>query len=275
MRDADLKAGPLPAEVLRWWKQKKLKPTFDYRETWMEEHSYAFSVAKVMRRDVLQAMHEELARAIAEGVGIDKWTKQVEPRFKQMGWWGDQEVEDPETGQVVTINAPSRLRLIFNTNMRMAHAAGQWDRIQRNKRYRPYLLYYIGPAIRHREQHVAWNGVLLPVDDDFWSYAMPMNGWNCHCGVRSVTEREARELEDTGVPAHDALPEVDENGVPTGHLSEADTVPVQRTAPKLEWKPWENKRSGKIEMVPEGIDPGFQYLPSIARTRWLDAAAAE
>lgn len=270
--DKDIRPGPLPADVLRWWQQKKLKPTFDYRDTWLEEHDLAFSAAKLMRRDVLAAMQDELARAIAEGVPYEKWAKQVEPRFREMGWWAEHEVTDPETGIVAKVDPPSRLRKIFQTNMRMAHAVGQWDRIQRNKRWRPYLLYQIGPAIHHREQHVAWHGLLLSVDDSFWSFAYPPSGWLCHCHVQAVSEREARTLEDDGIPAADAGPEVDEDGVPTGHISDK-RVAVRRTAPTVEWKPWLNKRTGSVEMVPDGVDPGFQYPPGEGRRRALSDAA--
>ena len=37
--------------------------------------------------------------------------------------------------------------------MRVARAAGQWARIQRTKEARPYLVYELGPAEKHRPLH--------------------------------------------------------------------------------------------------------------------------
>lgn len=185
--DRDVKAGPVPAEVLAYWRAKKLTVGFDHRDVWNEEHDYAFSAAKIMRFDVLAAMQQELDRAIRDGVPFEQFKQNVEPRMRALGWWETHEVSDPKTGDTATVNPPARLRTIFQTNMRTARAVGQYARIQRNKRARPYLLYQLGPSIKHREEHVAWHGLLLPVDDPFWGYAFPPNGHGCFLPGTHVT----------------------------------------------------------------------------------------
>lgn len=49
MADNDI----VPKEALAWFKAKKLKPGFDYRDVWLEEHSAAFTVAKMTQLDLL------------------------------------------------------------------------------------------------------------------------------------------------------------------------------------------------------------------------------
>jgi hypothetical protein len=83
----------------------------------------------------------------------------------------------------VQLGSDRRLRTIYDTNMRTARSAGQWDRIQRTKRAMPYLLYTLGPSREHRAEHLKWANLCLP-DDPFWQTHIGPNGWGCKCGVR-------------------------------------------------------------------------------------------
>jgi uncharacterized protein with gpF-like domain len=269
-RDADISAGIVPAEALAFWRGKGIRPSFSYQDVFADEHKYAFAAAKVMREDVLVTLQEELGRAIDKGLPFDQWKKEIEPRMRALGWWEPHTVTDPKTGEAKAVNPPARLALIFRTNMRSAQAVGQYERQQRQKKSRPYLLYQHGSSARPRPQHLAWHGVLLPVDDDFWSYAFPPNGHGCSCFTRSVSQREADTLASEGVLAPDASPILDSNGRPTGDV-EQRRIPVITVAPEKVMIPWENTRTGRAEFVPQGIDPGFQYPPARARDLALAA----
>lgn len=263
-RDAAIKPGPVPKDVLKYWRQKGLKVGFDYRDVWGNEHDAAFTMAKVMRLDVLEALQDELGRAIEQGIPHKQWIKQIEPRMQALGWWEPHEVTDPKTGKTAQVNPPRRLALVYDTNMRVSRAVGQHERVQRAKKAMPYLLYQIGPSLRHREQHVAWHGLLLPVDDPFWEFGYPPNGHGCKCGVRSVTRSEYQELVRDGINEGEPEPILDEDGLPTGHVRQRN-IPVQTTAPMVPLVPWMNKRTGKLEYVHEGIDPGFDRTPGEGR----------
>jgi hypothetical protein len=255
-RDTDVKPGPVPRDVLSYWRSKGLKPSFSYKDVWGEEHNFAFAAAKIMRVDVLNALHSELGKAIEQGLPFAQFKQEVAPRLQKLGWWAPHEVEDPKTGKVAKVDPPARLKLIYDTNMRTARAVGQWERIQRTKEHRPYLLYLTGPAIHHREQHLAWHGLLLPVDDPFWQAHFPPNGWQCHCYVRTVSQSEHDSMETVQRPV------VDDQGKTTG---EQESVPVRRTAPPAKLVPWHNSRTGETHLVPEGVDPGFEHPPGEGR----------
>ena len=48
-----------------------------------------------------------------------------------------------------------------------------------------------------RPDHAVLDGVTLPVEDPFWSYAYPPNGWNCRCNViRSLKDITDHALHD-------------------------------------------------------------------------------
>jgi len=261
--DADIKPGPVPAEAIAYWRAKGLKPGFSYKDVFGQEHDYAFTAAKIMREDVLVALQEELGRAIEQGVPFAQWKKQIEPRMTALGWWQPHDVQDPKTGKTKRVDPPSRLEKIFKTNMRTARAAGQYERVQRNKKTRPFLLYLLGPtgsSGKHREAHIAWHGTLLPVDDPFWEFAYPPNGYFCRCYVRTVSQREADTLDAEGVLAPNPVPILDKDGNPTGHVEQTKT-PVIRVAPVVPLIPWHNDRTGVTEFVPKGIDPGFHHTP--------------
>lgn len=238
--DYKFPASP-PKEALEFFNSKKLKPSFDYRDVWREEHGYAFTVAKAMDLDLLDDIQQALSKNLESGQTFQKFKKNLIPTLQQRGWWGVQDMQDPITKELRTVQlgSPRRLKVIYDTNMRMALAAGQWDRIQKNKKTHPYLMYHLGPSEHHRVQHEQWAGKILSVDDAFWSSHYPPNGWGCKCGVRQMTKRE-----------------VDRNG----GISES---------PPINKREWVNKRTGEIMQVPVGVDPGFDTNAGMARAAHL------
>jgi len=95
-----------------------------------------------------------------------------------------------------------------------------------------------------RPEHIAWHNTVLPADDPWWDTHYPPNGWGCKCGVVSLSERQARRLE--------------ERAKDTAH-------PVKRSAPPAEYYEWTDK-AGKTHRIPKGIDPGWDY--NVGKTAW-------
>jgi hypothetical protein len=53
----------------------------------------------------------------------------------------------------------------------------------------PLWVYRHGASLEPREQHLAWDGLILPPDHPFWATHAPPNGWGCSCrifGARSI-----------------------------------------------------------------------------------------
>ena len=226
--------GPIPAEVLAYIRNKGWQVSFDYRDVWRLEHSNAFTVAKAMQLDILAAIRDEVERAIEEGRTLHEFKRDLKPILQKLGWWGRQEMADPETGEIIEaqLGSPRRLKTIYNANLRTARAAGQWERAQHTKVALPYLRYGLGPSENHRLLHEKWNGTILPVDHDWWTTHMPPNGWGCKCRVRQISrvEMERRGWKVSGNPI-------------------------------VRHKTWVNQRTGQTELVPEGIDPGWDTNP--------------
>lgn len=226
-----------PAEAIRFFESKGYAIGFDWRDIWQQEHARAFTVAKATRLDILQDIRREVDRAIREGTTLSDFKKRLTPTLQSKGWWGRTDATDPLTGEVrnVQLGSPRRLNTIFDTNVRTAHAAGRWARIERTKAARPYLLYVAVLDDRTRPEHRAWHHIVRPVDDAFWASFYPPNGWHCRCIVRQLAERD---LERLGL------------SVSTDAEVNAFTKNTRR---------YRNKRTGQTELIPKGVAPGFNY----------------
>lgn len=259
----------IPKEALAWLKSKKLKPGFDFRDIWREEQSVSFTVAKMTQLDLLQDVKTLLEEALADGQTFIQFRETLKPLLVKRGWWGVQMMDDPLTGESrqVQLGSDRRLRTIYDTNMRTARSAGQWERIERTKRAMPYLLYTLGPSREHRVEHLKWADLCLPVDDPFWQTHFFPNGWGCKCGARQVSKYEYEQLLKKGVTRN--VPQLDDNGNPTGHVTR-ESVPVRTQAPATKRTKWLNKRTGEEGMVSEGIDPGWDYNPGTGRQAELE-----
>ena len=237
-------AAKPPAEASAYFRQKGDRPAFRWTEVWGEEHAHAFTVAKAVQADVLKAIRSSLQKAIDQGRPFEAWSRDLTPELQRLGWWGVKEMADPATGEVkpAQLGSPRRLATIYDANLRSARAAGQWDRGQRTKAVLPFWLYQLGPSIDHRPEHVAKEGVILPVDDPFWDAWFPPNGWGCKCWLRQITRAEAQR-----------------RGGPS--------APIE--VPTKAWRRQRDDGTWETAQVPVGIDPGWQTNPGKARSETL------
>ena len=241
-----------PAEAMAFMDGRQLSAeTYHWHDLWREEHQRAFTVSRLARGDLLEALQTSLAKSVAGDLSRRDWIKSTEQLLKNAGWWGTTEVTDPRTGELLkTRFNHARLQLIFDTNVRQAAAAGQWQRLVRNQRTHPYARYVAMDDERTRPQHRAWHNVTLPLDDAWWATHRPPNGWRCRCRVIGVTQREY----DQGVV-------LDRPGAETDQGAPLRSTPMVKAAPPVSLRDWRNPITGAIEQVPVGIDPGFDYNP--------------
>ena len=132
-----------------------------------------------------------------------------------------------------------RSRVIYETNLNTAYAAGRYEQLQAA----PYWQYVHADWVTNpRHQHLAWDGLVLRRDDPWWQTHYPPNGWGCQCKVIGLWPRDLSRMGKSG--------------------------PDQ--APEVTWVEREiGQRSPggpRVVTVPVGIDPGFEYAPG--RDRW-------
>ena len=239
----------IPSEALEYIKNKKLKVAFSYRDVWNEEHATAFTVAKAMQIDVLSDIKGAVEKAIQDGQSFEHFKKELKPTLIKKGWWGRRTMTDPLTGRDVDaqLGSDRRLRTIYSVNLRSAYQKAQYERTMSSELH-PYLMYRVGNSQKHREQHLAWDGLILPKDDPFWNNHFPPNGYGCKCFTRAVTEARKQRYESEGI---NVPPATDGSGGGTLRIKTEATPDISRN--------YFNERKGTIERLPKGITPGFNW----------------
>lgn len=221
-----------PQEAIDFFRQKGYRIGFDYRDVWRQEHQAAFTVAKAMQVDLLQAIRQEVDKALASGSTLADFRQELEPFLVKRGWWGKQEMTDPLTGErkLAQLGSPRRLQVIFDTNLATAYSEGQWERIQASRELFPFLMYDGLNSAHPREQHRPWDGLVLRADDPWWESHMPIKAYGCKCTVVQLTRRMmAREGYKEG------------------------------KAPPEQYTTYTNRRTGEVQQVPQGVHPAFNY----------------
>lgn len=207
-----------PSEAISYFRQKVNVPTERWGELSSEAHARGFAVAGATSEALLNDFRTAVGRALSEGTTLQEFRKSFDTIVKKHGW--------EHTG------SPGwRAKIIYETNMTSAYSAGRYRQMTTPAALElyPYWRYVHHSCAHPRPTHVAWSGTVLRNDDPWWGSHYPPNGWRCHCSVEVVSD--ARMERNNW--------RVDE-------------------APPLDKQPWRNPATGKTDMVPKGIDPGFQ-----------------
>lgn len=184
-----------PVEAVAYFKQKGLQVSDNWYDLLGEIHGKVFTVANVARLDVLQAIRDELKRAMDGNVAFSEFKKRLTPILQAKGWWG--KAIDMETGEIlkmypgstvpVQYGSPWRLKLIYDTNLQSSFMAGRRARQLENASERPYWMYVAVMDSRTRPQHRALHGRVFRYDDPFYGAFYPPNGYRCRCRVRTLS----------------------------------------------------------------------------------------
>lgn len=225
---AEVAYGSLPfGEMVRFFLRKLNLPTEHWTDIYTREHDWAFVVAGANRDALVADFRAAVEKAIAEGGTLEDFRRDFDRIVATHGW-------DYNGGR------DWRSRVIYETNLNTAYAAGRYEQLQAA----PYWQYVHADWVTNpRHQHLAWDGLVLRRDDPWWQTHYPPNGWGCQCSVRGLWPRDLAAM---GKDGPDEAPEV--------HL-------VERLIGQR------NPRGPRLVLVPAGIDPGFEYIPGSSRQR--------
>jgi hypothetical protein len=217
-----------PREAMRFFAGKVNVGTQRWDDVWKAGHTRAFMVAGVQADDVLQGVRGALDKAIRDGTTLAEFRRDLGPLMQRLGW------EAKGKGY-----AAWRTRLVYETNLRSSYAAGQYEQQTDPDVLAlvPIWRYRHSGALDPRPEHVRWDGLTLRHDDAWWTSHYPPNGWGCGCWVEPLTERQAARGAGKGGRNDQGL----------------------HQAPEILRRSWTDPASGRTDMVPLGIDPGWDY----------------
>lgn len=219
-----LEATSLPfKEAVDFFRQKVNLPTARWPDILHGAHTRAFTVAGATKDALLVGFREAVDKAISQGTTLEAFRGDFDRLVKAHGW---------------DYNGTRgwRTKVIYETNLRTAYAAGRWAQMTDPDvlRQYPYLRYVHDDSVKHaRPEHKAWDGLVLLATDPWWKTHYPPNGWGCMCSVEPISRRELKAL---GKDGPDKAP------------------PIELRRATL------NTSDGPVEVeVPKGIDPGWGY----------------
>ncbi|BCB28402.1 hypothetical protein SKTS_32880 [Sulfurimicrobium lacus] len=220
-------------EAIDFFKQKIRLPSSGWTDIWQEQHSHAFIVAGAAHDALVEDLFNAIQKAKWAGGGYDEFKQSFQDIASKYGWAYN--------------GTPGwRSKIIYDTNITQAYNAGREKQMQAVKHLRPYGVYRHTSTEHPRLHHLAWDGLILPLDDPWWDTHSPQNGWGCKCKKYSLSRLEAsREWPKNGKTGPDE-------------------------APPIEWEErvvGKNGSNPRTVRTPVGIDPGFAYNPGKA---WLE-----
>lgn len=231
-----------PAEAVAYMVARgRIEKTFNWQDLWAEEHTRSFTVSRLAHADLLQTFRDKITASVKGDLSRCDFMRDMKSELQKAGWWGENQVLDPQTGKMLsTTFDASRLKLIYDTNIRTAQAAGRWQRFESTRASHPYLRYVTKRDERVRVSHRVFDNVTLPIDDPFWHSHTPPLGYRCRCRLVAMSKGD---FEAGQAP---------------------DGSPLKPAAPNLGTQEFINKRTGEVTRVPVGITPGFGYNPGAA-----------
>lgn len=244
-----------PERAIEYFQAKGLRITSSWRDMETGAHAGAFTVAGVLKGEVLQDIRGALDGALQNGEPYAEFLKKLRPRLKTQGWWGIP--HDPDTGEVQQGRAmtPHRLRTVYQTNLQGSYMAGRYKAQLENADQRPYWKYVAILDSRTRPRHRALNGRIFRYDDPIWGYIYPPNGYNCRCRVVALSQSEFEAEGSLLSKGGDFLEERD--------------IPVGRDGQTVKVTGYKDPQTGEWFAPDVGFDsnPGAGYGRDIALAR--------
>lgn len=187
--------------AVSWFRQRTPVTDEEYAVLRNDARNKAFTVAGVAQLDVVADVYRALETAIANKESFETFRSKVEEKLTRE--WGEEN--------------PTRVKLIFTTNVQLAYGAGRYEQMTRpeNRDRRPWWRYEAVLDGRATKDCRLRHGTVRKAADPWWKKNFPPRHFRCRCAV---------------VPL--------ENGSPSSDVEHDPAEPGFRDPPKVDdWEP--------------------------------------
>ena len=192
LRTGELKAGDVDTQLY----------TAMAEEIWRAvEKGYGMKIATATGTDLatLKALRENVYRFS----GFKTYNFLKEANSLLIDDTGNVRPFDAFRNEVLKLNNlynVEHLRTEYNHARATSTMAGKWQKFQNDKGALPYLQFDTVGDGRVRAAHQKLDGIIKPVDDEFWNTYYPPLDWNCRCSVRQLAVGEVTETQGAELP---------------------------------------------------------------------------
>ena len=179
-----------PERAVRYFESLGYRVPADWADRADTARAKAQTIAGIYRQDVVGEVYAAMGDAARNGTPFAAWREDVVKRFGVKGWHLDKAGDVLGTGLT-----RARMETVYRTNMQNAFMAGRWQELQANKAYMPWLQYTAVMDNRTRPRHRELHALIYHIDDPFWDYFYPPNGFNCRCTVTAYSQRDMDKRE--------------------------------------------------------------------------------
>ena len=177
-------------EAVKYFGDKVPLTSTQFRKIGSKYQTLAFTVSGYTKVQLLNAFHDELLKAIADGTTMEVFRNNMNDFLEQKGYEG------------IT---PFQADNIFRTNVQTAYQVGHYEQMTDPEvmKLRPYWQYDAVNDSHTRPSHLAMDGKVYRADSPVWNTWYPPNGFRCRCTVHTLSQRQ---VDDMGLTVEQDVP---------------------------------------------------------------------
>jgi len=170
---------PVPfLEAIKMMVRRKILPSEIYYSKEFQQvlRNYAFSVAGMSNAAQLQGVLDSLTETLKTGETFDTWKEKIAAE-----------------NYAVAALPPSRLDIIFRTNLTSQYQSGRLNNAIAYKKQFPFVLISAIMDDRVRKRHAAFNGIVTQLNSPTFQAWLNRDMFRCRCTFVTLTERTAAQ----------------------------------------------------------------------------------
>lgn len=167
-----------PEKAVEYLENRGYKISRNWLDIYNDSYNKAFSVAGVMKEDILKDIKNTIIKAIESGMGYEAFKKHIKEIMQVKGWY----------------ISPWRLKFIYQQNLDIAYSVGRFQEQWSVKHLVPYWQYITMNDERVRDSHKILHNRVFKSTDPIWKIIYPPSDFGCRCFVKTYSKREAKKL---------------------------------------------------------------------------------